>query len=246
MFKYIKIIICVVFLSSCMTPDKTTRDGNNFTFTSQHLPGFEITGVTAAEEGKEILYITSVRMFSNWEGGWTEGFYEASGKYIIENEGQNYKLTEVDPFELWDIVSGEIRYHDNYYRGDDGLWKVKNRIDRFRELSRVLISDMGFPKFSGDLEQDIYPQLFPELYKFKKLEEDNKLPTVFYESGLEPEIFRANDIKWRVDYTESVFPEPFWKLRDSGTLYRDALEAPDIFRSIYNLEEFFSNKELVI
>ncbi len=239
--------MCIVLLTSCATTKPTTtRDGNNFSFSSIYLPGFEISGVTATEEGYEVLYITSVKMFSNWEGGWTEGFYEASGKYIIETSGEQSKLTQIDPFELWDIVAGEIRFHDNYYRGDDGLWKVKNRIDRFKELSRVLINDMDFPKFSGDLETDLYPTLFPELYKFKKLEESGELPQAYYDSELEPKINRASDIKWRTDYTESVFPEPFWKLRDSGTLYRDALEAPDIFRSIYNLEQFFSNKELTI
>ncbi|MBN2616988.1 MAG: hypothetical protein JXR64_01610 [Spirochaetales bacterium] len=241
MRKYFKFTVLILIFASCST---NKVDDKSFTFTSPNLPGFSISGIVANEEGIDYLYITSVRMFSNWAGGWTEGFFEASGRYQLEKSGNNYKLTEIDPFELWDIVSGEIRYHDNYYRGDDGVWKVKNRVDRLKELCRVLTIDMGFNKYSGNLEKEIYPTLFPELYKFKKLEVKGLLPKSYYESGLEPKTVRANDIKWRVDYTQAVFPQEFWELRDSGTLYRDVLEAPDIFNSLYNLEEFFSRKEI--
>ena len=58
---------------------------------------------------------------------------------------------------------------------------------------------MEYPKFSEDLEKDLYPMLFPELHKFKKLEESGDLPQAFYKSELEVKINRASDIKWRVD-----------------------------------------------
>ncbi len=241
--KYLIIIACLFFITSCTT---VKEQENSFSFKSQILPGMTISGITAEENGVEILYITSVRMFSNWAGGWTEGFFEASGKYEMEKYEDTYKLTQIDPFELWDITSGEIRYHDTYYRGDDGLWKVKNRVDRLKEISRILIDEQSKPEMSTDLFKDIYPFLFPELYKFDKLESNGLLPAEFREANLEPETVKSSGIEWRTDYSRAVFPEQIWELRDSGTLYRDAQEAPEIFRAIYNLEYYFKNGELIL
>lgn len=241
--KYIKVIVCLFFITSCTTVKERS---NGFSFESDILPGMTISGITASENGVEILYITGVRMFSNWAGGWTEGYFEASGKYVMETYEGTYKLIEIDHFELWDIISGEIRYHDTYYRGDDGLWKVKNRVDRLKEISRVLVNELGKTDKLEDLSHDIYPFMFPELYKFDDLEKKGELPESFKNSGFEPEIIKSSGINWRSDYSRSVFPEQIWKLRDSGTLYRDVQEAPDIFRAIYNLEYYFKNGELIL
>lgn len=213
------------------------------------IPGVIISGQLSRETDGIYCYITDVRMFSNWENGWTEGFFEASGKYLFVKDDSSYVIKEVDPFELWDIVSGEIRYYDAYYREDDGLWKVKNRTDRLMELSRVLHKDFNLDSFYGHIEKknsigkaftkDVYPVLFPELYDFKKLDKSGKLPIDFYKSVYKNEIVWGNGIKWRTDYTKSVFQEQLWDLRDSGTLYRDVIEAPEIFFSLYNLESFF-------
>ncbi len=211
----------------------------HFEFILEELPGLTITGVIHKEDSKDILYITEVRLFSNWENGWTEGFYGASGKYKIEDKDDGYLLTTIDPFELWDIISGEIRYNDTYYRADNGLWKVKNRIDRLIELSRVIINDFNYDPSVDSLKDDIIPILFPEVYKFSRLEEDKILPKAYYDSDLEEEYTLGNGIKWRKDYTKSVYPEHLWELRDSGTLYRDCLEAPRIFETLFKINNIF-------
>lgn len=212
----------------------TQKDENSIKFSHKSIPGMEIMGIVAQESDKDILFITGVRLFSNWGKGWTEGFFEASGKYEIYFNGNQFKITQIDKFELWDIVSGEIRFGDVYYRGDDGLWKVKNRIDRLKEVSRIL------KNVPVDVKE-VSKYLFPELYKFDKLQDTGKLPQVFYDSMLEPHVREGSGIKWRVDYTQSVFPEQLWELRDSGTLYRDLTEAPKIFNAIYNIDELFDN-----
>jgi hypothetical protein len=234
-------------ITSCSTVKESfSIENENFSFRSDILPGMDISGITAIENGDTILYITSVKMFSNWSNGWTEGFFEASGKYIMHPHGSTYKLIEIDPFELWDITSGEIRYHDNYYRGDDGLWKVKNRVDRLKEISRILIDDFNMQEHVEDFSININPFLFPELYGFEEMELNGLMPARFTETELEPEIIKNIGIDWRSDYTRSVFPEQIWELRDSGTLYRDVQEAPDIFRAIYNLKYYFRNRELIL
>lgn len=224
------------------------------------IPGITINGQVSIEAGEIVYYITDVRLFSNWENGWTEGFYEASGKYVIEKKSNsNYKFKEVDKFELWDIVSGEIRYHDSFFRADDGMWKVKNRVDRLKEVTRILHKDFNLAPvygsntkattISGKFEDSVYLLLFPELYKFEKLEQKNSLPKTFYGNTFEKETVKGNGIKWRVDYTKSVFPEQLWELRDTGTMYRDAQEAPNILLSLYNLDGFINDillKEIIV
>lgn len=234
MFRYIPILVLILLFSACST---TVVEENTFSFTSPDLPGMTILGITAQEEGREILYITQVRLFSNWPSGWTEGIFEASGKYGLEQTEDGYTLTTLDTFELWDIISGEIRYHDTYYRGDDGLWKVKNRVDRIRELSRILQTDMGFPQYVKYLEEEIYTKLFPEVFNKEVFKQENYTQLKYV---------RGSGINWVDEYTQNVLPEEFWELRNSGTLYRDCIEAPKIFRSIYNLESYFNQGELKI
>lgn len=234
MFRYISILVVIFLFSSCST---TQIEDNKFSFTSPDLPGMTISGITAQEDGRDILYITQVRLFSNWPNGWTEGFFEASGKYVMEKSGRGYTLTPLDTFELWDITSGEIRYHDTYYRGDDGLWKVKNRVDRLRELSRVLKTDLYYPDTVYLPEKQIYLKLFPEVFNKMRFESNEYSQTDYV---------RGSGINWINEYTQAELPEEFWELRNSGTLYRDCIEAPQIFRSIYNLESYFNKGELKI
>lgn len=211
---------------------------------SLYLPGVIINGIIVDESGQQFFYITGTRLFSEWDNGWTEGFYDASGKYAI-NKDDTYKLTVIDPYELWDINSGEIRFNDVYFRNDNGMWKVKNRIDRLKELCRALQEDMGQPKYMNPDSQEIYPLLFPEVYNFKKLEQSGKLNKSFLDSNSEPQIIRAFEVNWRSDYTKAVFPKQMWDLRNSGTLYRDTLEAPKIFASLYNIDFFMSEILLI-
>lgn len=212
------------------------------------IPGMTINGQVSREEGQFIYYVTDVRLFSNWNNGWTEGFYEASGKYLIKKEALGYKFVELDSFELWDIIRGEIRYHDTYYRKDDGMWKVKNRVDRLKEVSRVLHKDFNLEPIYGSIDREnslggkfseaVYPILFPELNKFEALERENKLPKEYYLYNSETTFIQGSGINWRDDYTKSVFPEQLWELRNTGTMFRDVQEAPNIFFSLYNLEGF--------
>lgn len=198
------------------------------------IPGITINGTLEIDGKSTFIYIMGARLFSNWNHGWTEGFYEASGKYLlIKSTVQNeYIIRQVDPVELWGIVSGEIRYFDKYYRLDDGTWKVKNRVDRLKEYSRVLKEEFGTKSsYDNSFKKNVYPRLFPELFSLDSIEKkDLKLNTV-----------KGSNINWSIDYTETNFPNQLWELRNSGTIYRDVQEAPNLFYSIYNLDEFIKN-----
>lgn len=261
--KLLTILFCLYLVSCATVKDgyKTTRmvvpggpevfiaqNNDNFELSSPIIPGITFIG---AVSGKT-LYITSVRLFSNWQNGWTEGFYQASGKYLLENSVNSYNLVEVDPLEIWDIESGEIRYKGNYYRGDDGLQKVRNRVDRIREYVSVIKENRG-PDYLGGVKKastvslysikgSLYPKLFPEVEGFKKLEKNLRLPKLYYSNDYPKEKVEGSNIYWRTDYTKSVFPEHLWELRDSGTIFRDFEETPQLIVGFYNLDGFIENK----
>lgn len=225
-----------------------TKHNDIFELSSPIIPGITFMGSIS----EDFLYVTSVRFFSNWQNGWTEGFYQASGKYLLEKNGSAYKLVEVDKLEVWDIESGEIRYRGNYFRGDDGLQKVRNRVDRIREYALVIKSNKG-PEYLGGVKKastvslytlkgSLYPKLFPEVKGFKKLERDMRLPKTYYSNEYTKETVEGSNIYWRTDYTKSVFPEHLWELRDSGTIFRDFEEASKLVVGFYNLDSFIENK----
>ena len=230
--------------------------------TSVFHPGIVIKGNLEKDEKGFSFYITGADLFSNWSNGWTEAKYEASGIYLFKSTGRSeneFICEEVDPFELWDITYGEIRYHNTYYRGNDGIWKVKNRIDRIMELCRWLKDERGFPPIYGDIKKetsyspafkdDMELFLFPETGNFNKLERENKLAAEYYQEiknhselkELIGEKTKGSGILWRMDYTAAVLPQEFHSLRNSGTLWRDYEEAPKIFFSLYNIDTFFMN-----
>ncbi|MBI9097804.1 MAG: hypothetical protein JEY91_04980 [Spirochaetaceae bacterium] len=283
------LIFCTIILSACTTTETLYQSENSFLtikgssgksiaflteksnkqglvwteLTSVFIPGITIKGSLEKREDGLLFAIESAELFSNWNNGWTEAVYEASGTYgfkSINGSEREFLCSEVDQFEFWDITYGEIRYYDTFYRGNDGIWKVKNRIDRIRELSRWLKEDKGFHSIYGDFKKDTpYSSafkddmeifLFPEKRKFRKLEEENKLTGEYYSALDKPEVIelkgqrkRGSGIYWRMDYTRAVFPEEFHELRNSGTLWRDFEEAPRLFFSLYNIDAFF--KEMI-
>lgn len=256
--KKIILLLTVGIFLSCSSEFKLGNKDISIEYTNE---GFElnspaIPGITLyGYQSEGYLYITKARFFSNWAQGWTEGFYEASGKYKIKEINGGTYLVEEDRLEFWDIISGEIRFKSKYYRNDDGLQKVRNRIARHKEYVNVLKNWNDFNNnyiggikkignLSGfTLKEHIYPYLFPEIVGFEKLDSKNMLPEEFYYNGYEEIKVEGDNIYWRHDYTISVFPEHIWELRDSGTIYRDFQESPYIFISLYNLEKFLDEIE---
>ncbi|MBN1648548.1 MAG: hypothetical protein JW874_11005 [Spirochaetales bacterium] len=218
---------------------------------SPFLPGMKISGEIKQNESGFSFYITGARFFSNWPNGWTDAEYQASGKLDFSENDGIWDCIVADRFELWNITCGQIRYHDDYYRDDDGLIRVKNRIDRIRETVRI-VKAIGARRFYGSYNKktdnqqsfrtDMARVLFPEKEGFEKLEKRNLLPSLFYENKGKFPVKRVlgTDYFWRNDYTLAVFPENIQKLRDSGTLWKDFDEAPQIFFSLYNLDYFFT------
>jgi hypothetical protein len=218
--------------------------------TSPLFPAVTILG-DIREDGQGFIYsITKVRLFAVWPNGWTEGICQGSGKLFFTGTDEGMRCRIEDTFMLGEIISGEIRYNDVFYRREDGRFKVKNRVDRLCEISRFL-RERGLSPVYGHVKEktmygpgfraEIIPFLFPERENFSRLEKKGLLPAEYY---IAKEKFPAQaiwgaDLLWRMDYTRAVFPEHLWQLRDSGTMWRDFEEAPLLFFSLYNIQYFF-------
>lgn len=253
-------LVQIILLTGCATVDRVYISSNDRTdfltvrvfdkeaqIVSDQIPGITIIGTLEEKPEGNMFSISRIELFSNWAGGWTEGEYEASGLYLLEvsEDGNLFIFREKDPFELWDIAEGEIRYKDNYYRGNDGLWKVKNRVDRIGEVTRWM-HDSSY--FAGSyenpslFEEDVIMTLFPELHDFDKLEKEGLLAEDYYNGeDMTGEEHKGAGISWRIGYTEAVFPTEFHELRNSGSIWRDFEEAPDLFYSFFNLDSFLEN-----
>lgn len=200
-----------------------------------------------------VLSIEKVRFFTSWYNGWTEAEYEATGKLILENKGNEYSCKVADPIELWDILKGQVRYYDAFYRDEEGIQKAKNRVDRLIEFSSFL-KNQGFPGHFGHFSKEaaqgpsfkshIVPYLFPEtkgplLYQAKK----GKL---YRGVEITREDIEARDIEinsgfiWNKKYTEAILPPELAPLRDSGTIWRDYEEGGKLFFTLYNLDYFYN------
>jgi hypothetical protein len=203
------------------------------------LPGATFHGDVTVKENIYIFYITTVRFFANWPNGWTEGIYEASGTYTFErqeaNRQEGYLLTVEDPFTLWNIKSGALRYFDTYFRGDDGLSRVKNRIDRIEETTRFLKDEMKRRIWysSKEYSERIAPLLFPEAKR--KFARQNGLFQSCREECCK-EMVPGAGIRWCTGYSEKLLPENLIPLRNSGTMWRDWEEAGKLWYTISNLE----------
>ncbi len=210
------------------------------------VPSMTVRGELVALGPDEYAFnALEARVFGNWPNGWTEGLYEASGSLRLRRAGGAWTSSLIDPFKLWDIRKGEIRYYETYFLRDDGLKKTKQRVDRMIELSGFMRKSLGMPAVyreekDGDLpllafKEDVERLLFPERGDFEELERAGRLAAGFRTVPGTAETVRGDGLLWRKDYTAAVLPENLRELRDSGTLHRDFEEAPGLWMSFYNL-----------
>ncbi len=113
-------------------------EDESFVLTSPWLPGVAVRGELRREAPTRWTgYIDEVEVVANWSNGWTYALLDASGTLSIEgrtesSEGLPRRVTVdlVDTIDLWTLRNGEIRYFDDYIRGEEGLARVQARLDR--------------------------------------------------------------------------------------------------------------------
>ncbi|MEX2442169.1 MAG: hypothetical protein WD492_01090 [Alkalispirochaeta sp.] len=186
------------------------RSGTEVAVTTPWLPGTELFGII----DETTVYVTGVRLFANWANGWTEAFFEASGTITVEptwvGEQARFSVHVEEPVELWTLYAGGIRYYDTYLLGEDGLIRVRGRVNRMREVAEWMREQGGPDSYGSDSHDGAYGPAMVD------------------------DVRRAVD----ADIDAGTAPEWLIPLYESQSLERDLREASDMLVALYNLERF--------
>lgn len=180
--------------------------------TSPFIHWSKIIGdVTEDKEGNINFDIISIQYLTNWPNGWTSGETEATGSISFDVSADGWQAKINEPFETWEVINGEIRYFDDYYRDEEGLKKVKNRIVRINAVNHF-IKESELPEFFGHIW---FKTPYGEPFK----------------RTIRKFLFNRN----------TQYPDYLIKLKKSGTIRRDFEEAFGLFFMDYNIEYYFNN-----
>jgi hypothetical protein len=188
--------------------------------TSPLLPALTLKGfLYEAGGGERRFVVTRLRVFDNWDNGWTEAEFEASGILLLRREYLSWHCKTSDPPSLWGIDFGEIRYYDTYFRNAGGAGKAAARLERVREAVWFLREGRGRPEIFANLDAKARPDR-----AFRDLVEG-----VFFPRG------PAGGVPTGSSAGGSEIPPSLRPLLEGQTLYRDYEEAPRLWLSFFNL-----------
>ncbi|MFP3041364.1 hypothetical protein LQZ19_06030 [Treponema primitia] len=196
------------------------KNGPEFiTIRIDSIPNLRIKGSLPDGEGN--FYLSSLYFLSPNTNGWNEFTLELSGigSFVGNDTAQAGAILQLKgPVETLDISEGKIRRGASRLTGTQALAALHNRRERVEAITQWMKEQPNLPDFSDreTFEEYWTPLLFPEIVKRKER------PAAWTEG--ESWVI-GEDVKWNTVYTESVFPEELWPVRNSGTLLRDWEEA---------------------
>jgi hypothetical protein len=137
------------------------------------------------------------------------------------------------PVEAAGIGAGKIRRSETRLAGQDALTALRNRQERIDALCEWMHTQQDAPPFRNQAEFENYWKfiLLPELFP------SGQRPVAWTEKNAEWN--KGEDVLWNSSYTQEIFSEDLWKIRDSGTLLRDWEEAPDWIYFMYEWDDIF-------
>jgi hypothetical protein len=189
-------------------------------------PNLRINGSFPDAEGN--FYLNSLYFLCPSFAGWNEFTMElsGSGSFISDgNKGAVFRLKK--PLEALDIKDGKIRRGNTRITGAQALTSLHNRRERIASLVQWMGTQPGLPEFANldEFESHWNPILLPETVKARKRPDPWKETEAVWVYSGSAAGSSGEDIKWNNVYTEKVFPEELWPVRNSGTLLRDWEEA---------------------
>jgi hypothetical protein len=189
------------------------------------MPNLRIRG--SLPDGEGDFFVHSLEFLSPNLSGWNEFTLELSGSgSFVEGYSAGGAQTAVlqlrAPPETLDISEGKLRRGSARLGGDQALTALRNRRERIAVLARWMKEQSGLPAFADQAAFESYwkPLLFPELFKPKDR------PSAWARANVDSgDWVLGEDIRWSAAYTQALFPEDLWPVRNSGTLLRDWEEA---------------------
>jgi hypothetical protein len=193
------------------------REGNvSLVILLKEFPAVKFRGSDPLENGE--FYFTGLEYLGGNVTGWNEFTLELSGTgSFVKSEGAAVLALSGLP-EAVQISRGKIRRNETRITGTEALTSLRNRYERILALAGWMRDREGVPAFANQKTFEAYwrPILLPETVSAKKRPAEWKNGTRWV---------WAEDVRWNAAYTEALFPEAFWPLRNSGALLRDWEEA---------------------
>ncbi len=195
--------------------------------------------LTGTLDGERLVVVDGVRWFTNWRDGWTEARILASGSLRIVGEGKRAGLEPEEPLVFLSAEGARIRYRDSVLSGSDADAALDRRLIRAETAALALreaFGDRSFPVFSArnkktrreSFEQCAGSYLFPEIYGYP----EGSSPSPKTAANR----VRGEDLLWDRVYTEGLDAR-LAEVRNSGTLWRDWEECPELFYLMYQMEK---------
>jgi len=187
-------------------------------FTFKNLPMIKLRATIPGNDG--IFHFTSLDYLAGNTHGWNEFSLQLMGSgRIILGSSVTSELEITEEIEFIQITHGRIHRYDTRITGDEALTALRNRNDRINALVEWMAQIDEAPTGQTLNEFSSYwkPILFPEMVTSRKR------PSNWRQSG--DQFQRAEDIRWNTGYTERVFSQELWPIRNSGTMLRDWEEA---------------------
>nr|MCL2210309.1 hypothetical protein [Treponema sp.] len=215
---------------------KFIRDKNkeiSILISASKYPMMKLRASNPGEDGTFIL--KSLEYLAGSTHGWNEYTLELIGEGKFDPENPVLIISEIETVQ---IIKGRIHRYDTRITGNEAVTALRNRRERVQAIVSWMSSQEPpvFPKIK-EFENYWEPVLFPEIVSRKKR------PADFKQEGDERK--KTDDIRWNTSYTERVFPEELWNVRNTGTLLRDWEDALSWIYMEYEWEkilELFSNE----
>ena len=205
----------------------------NILISTDLMPNLILKGPITLNNGEFIL--NTLLFLSPGLFGWNEIEQEitGAGKLHITEQGAHLSFTEIP--EGLDIRQGRIRQKNTRIVNNQALSALRNRQERIIALTEWMHEQPGLPDFTTQKEFEKYwkPIILPELVLPKKRPHTWSKEDASFERG--------EDIKWNTTYTERIFPEELWKVRNTGTLLRDWEETPGWIYMEYSWDKLMEN-----
>jgi len=210
----------------------------NIIIAAAKFPMMKIRASMPDEQG--IFFLLSLEYLAGNPHGWNEYTLEllGAGSLVLGEDSNRLTIEEIEPVQ---ITAARIHSYDTRITGAEALTALRNRRERIGALAEWM-AVMNGPAETDIKEFEKYwkPVLFPEMVS------KSKRPEGWLR---EEDIFiKADDIQWNTGYTQRVFPQELWPVRDSATLLRDWEEALSWIYMEYewkNIAEIFS-REIIL
>jgi hypothetical protein len=184
--------------------------------TLNQFPVMKLRGTIPDSAGG--FYLESLEYLGGSVSGWNEYSLGLSGSGSLALGETEAVFSISRDLETVEISRGRIQRYDTRLTGEEALSNLGNRRDRITALAEWMRGRKAPAGQSrGDFEKYWKPVLLPEMAGVGKRPAEWRRESAQW--------VWAEDVRWNTDYTERVFPEELWTVRNSGTLLRDWEEA---------------------